>query len=357
MFFGPHERKALYESDRQVIDTNSPIDYLPIFLSEAPLLFKSGKFPIDVALISVSPPDRHGFCSLGVSVDISAAAVQCAKRVIAQINPNMPRTHGDGFIHVNNVDCGVITQTDPEIAHVDEIHRRIGEYVAELIPNRACIQMGIGEIPNAICSSLINHTDLGIHTETMSDGVLELFNRGVITNKYKNVHPGLSVCSFVLGSKEMFDFVDDNPEFLFRTSDFVNDGAVIKMNNNMIAINSAIEIDLTGQVCADSIGTKIYSGVGGQLDFMSSSAKSEGGKPIIAIPSCTRKGDSKIVGMLQNGAGVVTTRSHIHYVCTEYGIAELYGKNMRQRARELIRVAHPKHRDRLISEAKQFYGL
>ncbi|KAG2393176.1 hypothetical protein C9374_009753 [Naegleria lovaniensis] len=367
IFMGPHERRALQECHLHASEENAPVDYIPIFLSEAPMLFKSSKYPIDVALIQVSPPDSHGYCSLGPSVDVSVAAVQSARRVVAQINPQCPRTHGDGFVHVNHIDAFVEHSEEiselllPEEASLSkeeqEANKNIGEFVAKLTPNRACLQLGIGALPNAICSSLIHHQDLGIHSETFSDGILQIIESGAVTNKYKTIHPGHSVCSFVMGSRKLYDFIDDNPEVIFRTADYVNDGTHIRMNSNVVAINSAIEIDITGQVCADSIGTHMYSGVGGQLDFMSSSAKSEGGKPIIAIHSCTKKGDSKIVSTLKQGSGVVTTRAHVHYVCTEYGIAELYGKSMKDRAQELIRVAHPKHRERLVREAREFYGF
>nr|CAG4707753.1 unnamed protein product [Naegleria fowleri] len=358
MFHGANERAAMKDNKE---DQEPLVDYLPIFLSEAPLLFKSCKFPIDVALIQVSPPDAHGYCSLGVSVDISLAAVESAKFVIAQVNRNVPRTHGDGFIHISQINAFVyhdepLSEIPCDINNLEETDRKIGEHVASLIPDRACLQLGVGSLPNAVCAALTNHKDIGIHTELMSDGILELFKKGVITNKYKGLHQHEILCTFVMGTKNIYDFVNDNPQVIFRGADYVNDISNIKQNKNMIAVNSAIEIDLSGQVCADSIGTRMYSGVGGQMDFMVGSAKSKGGKPIIAIPSVTSTGESKIVNTLKQGAGVVTTRAHVHYVCTEYGVAELYGKNVRERAKALISIAHPMHRDRLTHEAKQRFG-
>lgn len=334
-------------------------DYVPIFLSEVPALFRRGIMPIDVALIHVSPPDRHGFCSLGVSVDATRAAVQCARYVIAQVNPRMPRTHGDGLIHVRQIHALVevdepLPETHP--SPPTEIETRIGRYVAELVEDGATLQMGIGAIPNAVLAALEGHRDLGVHTEMFSDGVIDLVQKGVITNAQKRVHPGKIVAGFVMGSRRLYDFVDDNPMVALLDIAYVNDTSVIRRNPKVTAINSAIEVDLTGQVCADSIGTYQYSGVGGQMDFIRGASLSEGGKPIIALPSVTSRGESRIVPYLKTGAGVVTTRAHVHYVVTEYGIANLYGKNLRQRAEALIQIAHPMHRERLRSEMRKHFS-
>ncbi|MBV9787824.1 MAG: acetyl-CoA hydrolase/transferase family protein [Chloroflexi bacterium] len=322
-------------------------DYIPVFLSEAPALFRNGILPLDVALIQVSPPDQHGFCSLGVSVDLSRAAVQSARYVIAQVNPQMPRTHGDGLIHVREIDAAVavdllLPETPPH--ELTDIEQAIGRHCAALIDDGATLQMGIGAIPDAVLAALGSHQRLGIHTEMFSDGVIDLVERGVITGEQKRVHPGKIVATFVMGSRRLYDFVDDNPQVALLDVAYVNDTAVIRRNPQVTAINSAIEIDLTGQVCADSIGTRQYSGVGGQMDFIRGASLSQGGKPIIALPSVTRRGESRLVAMLKPGAGVVTTRAHVHYVVTEYGAVNLYGKNLRQRARALIDIAHPQHR-------------
>jgi acyl-CoA hydrolase len=326
-------------------------DYVPVFLSEIPRLFKTGILPIDVALIHVSPPDNNGYCSLGVSVDIARTAVKSAKHVIAQVNPQMPRTHGDGFIHFSEIDAMVeVEQELPEVdysCNVTDAEAKIGEYCASLIDDGSTMQMGIGCIPDAVLKSLSHHKNLGIHTEMFSDGVIPLIESGVITNKFKRKHPGKIVTGFAIGTRKMYDYIDDNPLFAFLSIDYVNDGAVIRTNPKMVAINSAIEIDLTGQVCADSIGTFQYSGVGGQMDFIRGASLSEGGKPIIALPSTTRKGISRIVPFLKEGAGVVTTRAHVHYVVTENGIAYLYGKNLRQRAEALRNIAHPDNHEML----------
>lgn len=326
-------------------------DYVPVFLSEIPELFKQNILPIDVALVQVSPPDKHGYCSLGVSVDVARSAVNTAKYVIAQVNPNVPRTHGDGLIHCSrfyamaHCDEPLYEARFGDKVGVEEM--RIGEYVASLIDDRSTLQMGIGSIPDAVLRSLHNHKDLGMHTEMCSDGIVELFEKGIINNRYKRIHPNKAVTGFALGTKYLYDYVDDNPAFQFLDIDYVNDPHVIRRNNKMIAINSAIEIDITGQVCSDSIGTYQFSGVGGQMDFMRGAALSEGGKPIIALPSRTAKGIPRIVPSLKTGAGVVTTRAHVHYVVTEYGIAYLFGKNLRQRAKALIAIAHPDDREML----------
>lgn len=325
-------------------------DYIPIFLSEVPGLFRRGILPLDVALVQISPPDRHGFCSLGVSVDVARAAVQVARHVIAQINPNMPRTHGDGLIHVSALHSAVVVDDPlPEIvaSQPTPLESAIGRYVAELIEDGATLQMGIGAIPNAVLAALHTHRDLGIHTEMFADGAIDLIERGVVNNAQKRIHPGKVVSSFAMGTRRLYDFIDDNPQVVMLDVAYVNDTAVIRRNPRVTAINSAIEVDLTGQVAADSIGTVQYSGVGGQMDFVRGAALSEGGKPIIALPSATSKGISRIVPHLRLGSGVVTTRAHVHYVVTEYGIAYLYGRNLRQRARALIDIAHPAHRQEL----------
>lgn len=331
-------------------------DYIPVFLSEIPALFRRGVLPLDVALINVSPPDSHGFCSLGVSVDIARAAADTAKIVIAQINPNVPRTIGDALVHIKDIDFAVeVDEPLPEVPPptptvVDEA---IGRSIAELIDDGATLQMGIGAIPNSVLASLTNHKDLGIHTEMFSDGLIDLVESGVVNGRKKAKHPGKIVSGFVMGTKRLYDFVDDNPQVLMLDIGYVNDTSVIRRNPKVTAINSAIEVDLTGQVCADSIGRRQYSGVGGQMDFIRGASLSEGGKPIIALPSSTSRGESKIVPFLKEGAGVVTTRAHVHYIVTEYGVADLYGKNLRQRARELIRIAHPDHREELERQARE----
>ena len=326
-------------------------DYVPVFLSEIPELFKCGILPLDVAIVQVSPPDLHGFCSLGVSVDIARSAVNHAKVVIAQVNPNVPRTHGDGMVHFSRFSAMVYVETPLHEANFGEkvsaSERQIGQYIAELIDDRCTLQMGIGAIPDAVLQSLMNHKDLGIHTEMFSDGLIPLLEKGVVTNKYKKLHPNKVVSGFAIGSKKLYDYVNDNPSFAFLDIDYVNDTSVIRRNPNVIAINSAVEIDLTGQVCSDSIGTYQFSGVGGQMDFIRGAALSEGGKPIIALPSRTAKGISRIVPFLKQGAGVVTTRAHVHYVVTEYGVAYLFGKNLSQRAKALIEIAHPDDREML----------
>jgi 4-hydroxybutyrate CoA-transferase len=329
-------------------------DYIPVFLSEVPNLFRKGIMPLDVALVQVSPPDQHGYCSLGVSVDVSRAAVQTAKHVLAQVNPRMPRTHGDGLIHVSQFDALVESNEPlPEHGHpaLSEVELAIGRHCAGLVEDGATIQMGIGAIPDAVLTALTGHKRLGIHTEMFSDGLIDLVECGVVTGQDKKTHPGKIVSSFVMGTRKLYDFVDDNPLVVLLDMAYVNDTAVIRRNPKVTAINSAIEIDLTGQVCADSIGTRQYSGVGGQMDFIRGASLSEGGKPVIALPSVTRRGESRITPYLKQGAGVVTTRAHVQYVVTEYGVAYLYGKNLRQRAAALIEIAHPDHRAHLEEEA------
>jgi acyl-CoA hydrolase len=326
-------------------------DYVPVFLSDIPELFKQKILPIDVAIIQVSPPDIHGYCSLGVSVDVARAAVNTAKFVIAQVNPNVPRTHGDGMVPIERFDSMVYHEAPLYEANfgekVTENEMQIGKFIAELIDDKSTLQTGIGAIPDAVLKSLYNHKDLGVHTEMFSDGLIDLVEKDIVTNKYKKIHPNKVVTGFALGTKMLYDYVDDNPAFAFLDIDYVNETSVIRRNPKVVAINSAIEVDITGQVCADSIGTYQFSGVGGQMDFIRGAALSEGGKPIIALPSRTHKGVSRIVPTLKTGASVVTTRAHVHYVVTEYGVAYLFGKNLRQRAKALINIAHPDDREAL----------
>lgn len=335
-------------------------DYIPVFLSEIPALFRKAVLPLDVALIHVSPPDAHGFCSLGVSVDIARAAADCAKVVIAQVNRRMPRTLGDALVHVDNIDF--LIEVDEPLHQVPPpkltaVDRAIGRHIAEMIDDGATLQMGIGSIPNAVLASLGDHKDLGVHTEMFSDGLIDLAQKGVVNGRMKVKHPGKIVAGFVMGTQRLYDFIDDNPQVLMLDIAYVNDTSVIRRNPKVTAINSAIEVDLTGQVCADSIGTRLYSGVGGQMDFIRGASLSEGGKPIIALPSTTLKGVTKIVPLLREGAGVVTTRAHVHYIVTEYGVANLYGLNLKQRAAALIAIAHPDHRDRLERYSyERFHG-
>ena len=339
---------------------NGHADYVPVFLSEIPELFKSGALPLDVAIVQVSVPDRHGYVTLGTSVDVARSAVDSAATVIALVNPNMPRTHGDGMIHVSNIKAMVYHDGPihnlPAAAPPGEIEFAIGKHIAAMIDDRSTLQMGIGSIPDAVLGLLHHHKDLGIHTEMLSDGIIPLLEKGVITNKFKKKHPGKTVTGFCAGTEKLYRFIDDNPEFAFLDIDYVNEPYVIKQNPNVVAINSCIEIDLTGQVCSDSIGTLQYSGVGGQMDFIRGAALSEGGKPIIALPSRTGKGIPRIVPFLKQGAGVVTTRAHVRYVVTEYGVANLFGKNLRERARELIRIAHPGDREMLERSAFERFG-
>ena len=326
-------------------------DYVPVFLSEIPELFKRNILPLDVAIVQVSVPDKHGFCSLGTSVDIARSAVNTARCVIAQVNPQVPRTHGDGQIHVSSFHAMVFHDEPLHEVRYDEAsgaaEKKIGQIISELIEDRSTLQLGIGSIPDAVLKCLDGHKDLGVHTEMFSDGIIDLVEKGIVNNRYKTIHPNRTVTSFALGSRRLYDFVDDNPSFAFLDVDYVNEATVIRRNDRVIAINSAIEVDLTGQICADSIGTYHYSGVGGQMDFMRGAALSDGGKPIIAVTSRTAKGIPRIVPLLKPGAGVVTTRAHVHYVVTEYGVAYLFGKNLRQRAKALIDIAHPDDREML----------
>lgn len=337
---------------REGVNTNNG-DYVPIFLSEIHLLFRRAILPLDVAFIQVSPPDRHGYCSLGTSVDITLPAIQTAKTVIAQINSHVPRTHGDGIIHINNIDFAVNADAPIHISELgtpSEIENQIGEHVSGLIEDGATLQMGIGNIPNAVLHNLTNHKRLGIHTEMFSDGILPLVEKGVITGEEKEIKTGKIVTCFAVGSKKLYNFIDDNPLVHFKEAGYTNDTSIIKLNPKVTAINSAIEIDITGQVCADSIGTYQYSGVGGQMDFIRGASLSKGGKAIIAMPSITQKGVSKIVPFLKKGASVTTTRAHVHYIVTEYGVVNLFGKSLKQRAKELISIAHPDFRESLERE-------
>jgi acyl-CoA hydrolase len=322
--------------------------YTPVFLSELPHLFRKKVLSLDVAFIHVSPPDKHGYCSLGVSVEATVAAIENAKTVVAQVNPQMPRTFGDGIIHVSEIDYLVEVDTPiygHEMNSFTKEEEKIGEYVASLIEDRSTLQMGIGSIPNAALSKLKNHKDLGLHTEMFSDGVIDLIESNVINCNYKGTLRGRVLATFLIGSKRLYDFVNDNPFIEMKESSMVNDTARIRKNPKMIAINSAIEVDLTGQVCADSIGAKMYSGVGGQMDFIRGASLSDGGKAIIALPSITKRGESRIVPYLKQGAGVVSTRSHVQYIITENGIANLYGKTLKQRVVEMVKIAHPTHQE------------
>jgi acyl-CoA hydrolase len=334
--------------------------YTPVFLSELPLLFRKNVVELDVSFIHVSPPDIHGYCSLGVSVEASVAAIENAKIVIAQVNPQMPRTFGDGILHVSEidylVDVNLPIYTHDVVPFTAE-EEKIGTYVASLIEDKSTLQMGIGSIPNAALSKLTNHKDLGLHTEMFSDGVIDLIENDVINCNYKGTLRGRALATFLMGSKRLYDFVDDNPFIEMKESSIVNDTARIRRNPRMVAINSAIEVDLTGQVCADSIGSTMYSGVGGQMDFICGASLSEGGKAIIALPSVTKRGETRIVPYLKQGAGVVTTRAHAHYIITENGIADLYGKTLKQRVTELVKIAHPTHQEAIERSYYEMIGL
>lgn len=351
--YHPHFRfNSLFVSGaiRQAVNEGRA-DYVPVFLSEIPELFKRRIIPLDAAIVQVSEPDKHGYCSLGTSVDVARSAVNAARHVIAQVNPQVPRTHGDGMIHTSRFSAMVWHDAPLQEAHFGDAmrpeERLIGKQIASLVDDRSTLQLGIGSIPDAVLHSLTQHKDLGVHTEMFSDGLVELMERGVVNNKYKKIHPGKTVTAFALGTRRLYDFVDDNPAVAFLDTDYVNEASVIRRNKRVVAINSAIEVDITGQVCADSIGTYHFSGVGGQMDFMRGAALSEGGKPIIALTSRTNKGVPRIVPTLRPGAGVVTTRAHVHYVVTEYGSVFLFGKNLRERAKALISIAHPDDREAL----------
>jgi acyl-CoA hydrolase len=347
LFSGANVREAINEGRADIV---------PIFLSEIESLFSSGALPIDVALIHVSPPDEHGFCSFGVGVDTTKTAAECARTVIAQVNPKVPRTLGDSFIHLNKIHCVVEVADDLlefPMGTVSETAMRIGRHIADLIEDGSTLQLGIGEIPDAVLGYLTEKKHLGIHSEMVSDGIIDLIESGIITNEKKTLHPGKILAGFVLGTRRLFDFIHNNPIFEFHPSQYVNDPYVISRNDKQVAINSAIEVDLTGQVCADSIGHSFYSGIGGQVDFVRGSAHSKGGKPIIALRS-TALNDavSRIVPHLKEGAGVVTSRGDVHYVVTEFGMAYLHGKTVRERCRSLIDIAHPKFREELERHAR-----
>ena len=349
LFISPNVRTAVHEGRA---------DFTPVLLSEVPLLFREGHLPLDVVLVQVSPPDEHGFCSLGIEAGLVKTPAQVAKTVIAEVNEQMPRTLGDSFIHFSKIDFAVPVNyplAELPMGEPNDLSMSIGRHIADLIEDGSTMQMGIGAIPDGVLNYLEDKRDLGVHTELFSDGVMKLIQQGIITNERKTLHTGKIVAGFILGSHELYDFVDDNPIIELHPTEYVNDPFVIAQNEKMISINSAIEVDLTGQVCADSIGPKLYSGVGGQLDFVYGAARSKGGKPIIALPSTATPGGgeaiSRIVATLKPGAGVVTTRNHVHYVATEYGIAYLYGKTIKERAPALIEIAHPEFREELERQA------
>ncbi len=357
-FIGGNARNAVNEGRAE---------FIPIFLSEVTMLFKRGVIVPDIALINVSPPDDHGFCSYGIDVGNIKTPAEKSKVIIAQINDHMPRGLGNSFIHLNKIDFIVehsenlmeLPQVDPNASStVLAAYDKIGQYIASMIENGSTLQMGIGAIPDSVMKYLKNHKDLGIHTEMFSDGIVELVEQGVINGEQKTLHPGKIIAGFVLGTRKSFDFIDNNPIFEFHPQEYVNNPFIIAQNNKMVAINAAIEIDLTGQVCSDSIGTKFYSGIGGQVDFIRGAAHSEGGKPIIALPSTTKDEKiSRIVPTLKTGAGVVTSRGDVHYVVTEYGIADLFGKSIQERVQALIKIAHPKFRDELTKFAKETFKV
>lgn len=348
LFIGSNVRSAVQEGRA---------DFTPVFLSEIPRLFRSGALPIDVVLMSIATPDEHGFCSFGVEVGTTKPAAESARVIVAEVNRQMPRTLGDSFIHVSRLHH--IVEVDYPIPEApqgggSEQHMLVGQHIAEMIPDGATLQMGIGSIPDAVLRNLSGHKDLGVHTELFSDGVIDMVEAGVISCSKKSFHPGKIIAGFLFGSKRLYEFVHNNPIIELHPTDYVNDPFNIAQNDNMVAINSAIQVDLTGQVCADSIGSRIYSGVGGQVDFIRGAARSKGGLPIIAFLSTAQKGAvSRIVPMLNEGAGVVTTRNDVHYVVSEYGVASLYGKTIRQRAKELISIAHPKFQDELTAAGRK----
>jgi acetyl-CoA hydrolase len=348
MFISANIRKAVNQGRA---------DFTPVLLSEFPLLFKRGILPLDAALIHISPPDEHGFCSLGIEVGLTKSAAESAKLIIAEVNQQMPRTLGDSFIHVSKLHYMVpvdypITELAMHRDGPSEITEEIASHIASLIPDGATMQMGIGAIPDAVLKYLFEKKDLGVHSELFSDGVIDLFEAGVLTNARKTLHTGKIIAGFLIGTERLYNWAHDNPIIELHPTEYVNDPFIIAQNERMVAINSAIEVDLTGQVCADSIGPRLYSGVGGQLDFIYGASRSKGGVPIIALPS-TAKELSRIVPVLKAGAGVVTSRNHVHYVVTEYGVADLYGKTIRQRAMALIGIAHPNFREELTRQARE----
>jgi acetyl-CoA hydrolase len=357
MFISANIRKAVQEGRA---------DFTPVLLSEFTLLFKNKVLPVDVALVHVSPPDEHGFCSLGVEVGLTKSPAESAKMIIAEVNQQMPRTLGDSFIHVSRLNYIVpVDYPLPEMrmaeGEVDEATEKIASYIADLIPDGATMQMGIGAIPDAVLKFLYNKKDLGVHSELFSDGVIDLVEAGVMTNARKSIHTGKLVAGFLIGSRRLYQWADDNPLIELHPTEYINDPFVVAQNDRMVAINSAIEVDLTGQICADSIGPKMFSGVGGQLDFIYGASRSKGGVPIIALPSTATMRDgtviSRIVAALKPGAGVVTTRNHIRYVVTEYGVADLYGKTLRQRAQALVNIAHPNFREDLLRQNREMRNI
>ena len=357
MFISANVRKAVNEGRA---------DFTPVMLSEFPLLFKNGHLPLDVALIHVSPPDQHGYCSMGAESGLTISAAEVAKIVIAQVNVQMPRTLGDTLMHVDQMhhiiplDCPISEHAMGSEGNDEEV-KKIAGHISELIPDGATMQLGIGAIPDAVLKYLYNKKDLGVHSELISDGVIDLVEAGVLNNSRKSIHTGKIVCGFLLGTKRLYEWVDNNPMVELYRTEYVNDPFVVAQNDRMVAINSALEVDLTGQVCADSIGPRLYSAVGGQLDFIYGASRSKGGVPIIALPSTSTLRDgsviSKIVPMLKQGAGVVTSRNHVHYVVTEFGVAELYGKSVRQRTQALINIADPRFREEITRQARELHYL
>jgi acetyl-CoA hydrolase len=357
MFISGNVRKAVQEGRA---------DFTPVMLSEFTLLFKNKHLPLDAALIHVSPPDEHGFCSLGVEVGLTKSPAESAKIIIAEVNQQMPRTHGDSFIHISRINYMIpVNYPLTEFAMADEgpseVTEKIAGFIADLIPDGATMQTGIGAIPDTVLKYLYHKKDLGVHSELFSDGVIDLVEAGVLTNARKSIHTGKIVAGFMLGTQRLYEWVDDNPMIELHPTEYVNDPFVVAQNDRMVAINSAIEVDLTGQVCADSIGPKFYSGVGGQVDFIYGASRSKGGIPIIALPSTTTLRDgtiiSRITALLKQGAGVVTTRNHVRYIVTEYGVADLYGKSIRQRSQQLISIAHPNFRDELRCQAEALHYI
>jgi acyl-CoA hydrolase len=352
VFIGPNARRAVNEGRAE---------FIPVFLSDIPRLIESGLLPLDAVFANMTPPDEHGFCSLGTSVDTMLTAIRCAKTVIAQLNKSMPRTLGDGFVHVSKIDFGVEVDQPPynyDRGEVGDVERRVGEFVADLIPDEATLQMGIGAIPGAVGQCLDGRKNLGVHTEMFTDVLVDLVERGIVTCQRKEIDCGKAVTAFMMGSQRLYKFVDNNPMVEMRPVDYTNDTAIIRRFRRMTAINSAIEVDLTGQVCADSIGHRMYSGVGGQMDFMRGAALAEEGRAIIALTSTAADGQfSRITASLKEGAGVTTTRSHVRTVVTEYGVAELFGQSFRERAKRLIAIAHPDFRDELTAYARKYHEL
>lgn len=354
LFIGPNVREAVQEGRA---------DFTPVLLSEFTLLFKERVLPVDVAFVHLSPPDEHGFCSYGIETGLTKSPAEASDIIIAEVNENMPRCLGDSFVHVSHLDYIVpvdypLLELPMTRGNLSDAHIKIGEYIAELIPDGATMQMGLGAIPDAVLRFLHDKRDLGVHTELFSDSVIDLVEAGVLTNAKKTLHPGKITSGFMIGSRRLYEWAHDNPLIELHRTEYVNDPFVIAQNDRQVAINSAIEIDLTGQVCADSIGPKLYSGVGGQLDFIYGASRSTGGIPIIALPATVEgKNISRIVPMLKRGAGVVTTRYHVHYVVTEYGVADLYGKTIRERAKALISIAAPEYREELTRAAKELHYI